>query len=113
MTSQAVARRVLQGATLLLAIAIILAVIAPTGPDGYVTGAVGRTANVLGFVSIFGAWITAIWHAAGMRPWRLAPPRWLVIILLVFGSGIAGILYYILVAHWDRQAPEPARAPPV
>ena|SRR5712664_3089348 len=107
MSSEVLARRVLVVTAPLLVPAIILALVAPTDSRGYVTGPTGKIANALGFASVFGSWIAAIWHAIVMRPWRPRIPRWLVIILLVLGNSLATILYYFLVVQRYRRPPEP------
>jgi hypothetical protein len=107
MDSEMLSRRLLALVTLLLPLAITLALVSPTDSDGYVTGPSGRLANVLGFVSVFGSVIAAIWHALVMRPWRPGIPRWVVIILVLLGNVVGAILYYFLVAHRYRRPSEP------
>jgi hypothetical protein len=101
--SQAVARRILAITSVLMPIDVVLAVLSPYGPDGRLTGPIGYTANVLAFVSIFGAWIAGIWHAAVARPWRPAAPRWVMLLLLAFGVGVGGFLYYWLCVRWQTE----------
>jgi hypothetical protein len=40
-----------------------------------------------------------------LKPWRWNMPRWLVVALLVLGTGAAGVFYYAFFAHWQRPRP--------
>ena len=108
MSRETLPRRLLAVAALLLPVAFILASVSPTDSAGYVIGPLGRVANVLGFTSVLGSVIAAIWHALVMRPWRPRMPRWAVIILVLLGNVVAAVLYYFLVAHRYRTSREPA-----
>jgi len=107
MTSQTLARRLLGITSVLVPIDVLLAVISPYGPGHRITGPLASTINHLGFVSIFGAWITGIWHAAVARPWRPSMPRWLVLFLLALGTGIGSVLYYWITVLWQPNIPAP------
>jgi len=101
MASVAITRRVLAICSVVLVISVVVAAFLPAQPDGRITGPLGIATAIVAFAALFGAWIAAIWHAS-VSPWRATAPRWLVILLLVFGSGVAGVLYYVLYAHWQR-----------
>ncbi len=104
-------RRILGVASVVIVGAIAVAALLPSQPDGLVGGPLGIATAVVAGVALVTAWIAAIWHAAATTPWRAAAPKWLVIAILVFGTGVAGVLYYVLFAHWQRDIVElPTRA---
>jgi len=102
------ARLVLGIASLVLVTSVGVAALLPSDTSGRVGGTAGVAAAVTAGIALVAAWIASLWHAASLRPWTATAPRWLVLAVLAFGTGVAGLFYYLFFAHWQR----PRSVPP-
>ena len=83
-----------------------VAALLPAAPDGFVRGPGGVSIAVLAGVAAVTVWGAALWHAATIRPWTATVPRWLMLVIILFGTGVAGMLYYLFYARtYDPSKP--------
>ncbi len=92
-------RRVMAISSLILVGSVVVAALLPAAPDGFIRGPAGTLAAVLAGLALVTVWGAAIWHAATIQTWNATVPRWAMIVILVFGTGVAGILYYLFYAR--------------
>lgn len=96
------ARVTLKFASVVLVGSVGFAALLPSGPDGFIGGPLGVAGAIVAGAALMVAWVAAIWHASTLRPWTATAPRWVIISVLLFGSGVAGFFYYVLYARRFR-----------
>lgn len=102
-------RMIMAISSVILALSIVVAVLLPASTDGSVGGPIGTLMAALAGIAMVVVWGAALWHAATVRPWTSSVPRWLMLLLLVFGAGVAGVLYYLLFARTYNPLKQTAR----
>ena len=106
-----IARRVLAicswTAVGVVAVAVLAMLIAPLGAalrgaPGTVGYLVLKVLTGVMAASLLLAWVAAFYDVVTMDPWELAPPRWLLVALLIVGHVVTAVLYYFLAVHWTK-----------
>ena len=98
------AKAVLGASSALLVVSLVFAAFLPKTPDGFVAGAAGSATNTIAGVAFVAGWISAVWHALTLKPWTGTVPRWVMIVVLVFGAGVAAFFYYFFYARgWSSR----------
>lgn len=101
------ARALLKASCAVMIAAVLVAALLPSQSDGAIAGPLGVTTAVIGGSAMIVAWVAALWHAGTLAPWKAAVPRWIVVVVLAFGTGVAAFFYYVLFAHWHRGSSRP------